>query len=380
LEIDMQTRQLRRAATAVCFLGAVSAACWPAAAADRYVATTGADTNPGTQAAPYRTIAKAASVVLPGETVHVAAGTYRQVLSLNRSGTATARIRYVSDTRWGAKILPPSRSKGETVVTVGGDHVDIEGFDISASGFSTFRTGLLNTGEHVAMRRNRVHHIPASSVSNLGGSGINSLPEGPLGWYYGVDVEILGNHVHDIGPVGSSGLVHGIYVSHPQARVFNNIVCRVPGGGIHLWHNPSDIVIAHNLVVAAGTGIIVGAGDSPGTGVARDITVASNIVRGGGAAILETGVTGTGNRYLNNLLYGNSRDTISLKTGVQSGTIVADPLQADFRADCAGDYHLTSASPAVDAGSATDAPSVDHDGNARPQGDEVDIGPYEWVP
>ncbi|NDB76719.1 MAG: DUF1565 domain-containing protein, partial [Verrucomicrobia bacterium] len=41
-----------------------------------YVATTGNDTNPGTLAAPWRTIQRAASTVGPGTTVLVQPGTY----------------------------------------------------------------------------------------------------------------------------------------------------------------------------------------------------------------------------------------------------------------------------------------------------------------
>ena len=43
-----------------------------------------------------------------------------------------------------------------------------------------------------------------------------------------------------------------------------------------------------------------------------------------------------------------------------------------------GDYHLQSTSPAIDTGSNIDAPSVDFDGNLRPQGTAVDIGAHEY--
>jgi len=62
--------------------------------------------------------------------------------------------------------------------------------------------------------------------------------------------------------------------------------------------------------------------------------------------------------------------------------IGADPR---FVAASRHDVHLQPGSPAIDAGSATDAPAVDFDGNARPQdgdGDDaaaVDIGAYEYT-
>lgn len=54
-----------------------------------YVAPTGADTNPGTQAAPFKTPAKAETVVAPGDIVIMAAGSYGvATLGLTHSGTA----------------------------------------------------------------------------------------------------------------------------------------------------------------------------------------------------------------------------------------------------------------------------------------------------
>ena len=44
-----------------------------------------------------------------------------------------------------------------------------------------------------------------------------------------------------------------------------------------------------------------------------------------------------------------------------------------------GDYHLINTSPAVDAGSGNGAPNIDKDGVARPQGNEFDVGCYEFT-
>jgi len=59
-----------------------------------YVSPSGNDTWPGTQAQPYKTIGKAASVVNPGDYVHVLPGTYREAVSMTRSGSSSAYITF----------------------------------------------------------------------------------------------------------------------------------------------------------------------------------------------------------------------------------------------------------------------------------------------
>jgi parallel beta-helix repeat protein len=50
------------------------------------------DTNPGTEALPFKTIHKATSVVNAGDTVFIKAGTYRETVILSRSGTSTTAV------------------------------------------------------------------------------------------------------------------------------------------------------------------------------------------------------------------------------------------------------------------------------------------------
>lgn len=78
-----------------------------------YVATSGADTNPGTLAAPFRTIQKAAAVAKAGDTVFVRAGTYRETVTPANSGLAGAPIAFQpfnneAVTVSGAVAVPPA--------------------------------------------------------------------------------------------------------------------------------------------------------------------------------------------------------------------------------------------------------------------------------
>lgn len=345
-------------------------------AADLYVAPGGSDDNPGTAALPLQTIGKAAEMATPGTTVHIAPGVYREILETSASGTAEARIRYLSSTPWGAKI----RTEGPDdhwSWTNEGSYVDIEGFDISNNG----RGGIANLASHVRIAKNYVHDIPAAGCPRYGGAGMET------GEYTAVDTSFEGNLVHDIGDFPNScPRVHGIYHSHEGGQIANNIVYRTSGWGIHLWHAPFDVKIANNLVFNnAYGGIVVGAGDSPYFGdpskPADYIVVINNIVYdNGGVGVEELGLTGMNNVYLNNLVFGNEQDWGLKHDLSDSSTVAAPPGFVHYDPDGKGEYRLTVDSPAIDRGTQMEAPAVDYDGVRRPQGQGVDIGPFEFLP
>ena len=61
-----------------------------------YVATNGSDSNPGTLSQPWRTIAKAANMLQPGQTVYIRGGTYNEQLSPPGSGSAGNYITFAA--------------------------------------------------------------------------------------------------------------------------------------------------------------------------------------------------------------------------------------------------------------------------------------------
>src|SRR5712691_5901067 len=85
--------QLALAATIITMLFACSVLHVRAAtAATYYVATTGNDANPGTQAQPFQTISKGLSLLHAGDTLYLRGGTYREGINHSRqtipSGTS----------------------------------------------------------------------------------------------------------------------------------------------------------------------------------------------------------------------------------------------------------------------------------------------------
>lgn len=340
-----------------------------------YVATTGSDSNAGTQAAPFRTIQRAATAAKPDTTVHVAPGTYAGNVKTTVNGTATARIRYVSTTRWGAKVVGTGT---EAMWTNNGSYTDVVGFDITGPG----RLGILNQGSYTSMVGNHVHNLAVSGgCTGAGGAGIVNAN------YSATDGDIIGNVVHDIGVPGACNGVQGIYHSCLRGKIFNNIVYRASAFGIHLWHAANAVTIANNTSFANGAGgmgggIVIGTGDSPGGVVLDNTKVINNIVYGNPASgIVEycyagQSCIGTHNVVANNLVYMNGGG-VSLRVGTATGTITADPKFVSYQANGTGNYRLQSTSPAIDKGVLAGAPTFDIDNLARPRGAAIDLGAYE---
>jgi hypothetical protein len=290
-----------------------------------------------------------------------------------KSGTASARIRYVSDTKWGAKIV----SKGPRTAWYNyGNYVDIEGFDVTGDGAG----GIWNYASFVRIIGNHVHNIsgPANcATSSGGGAGIDNSG------YSASDNDIIGNLVHDVGIVNcgvTSSKVHGIYHSNLRGHIWNNISYNNSGYGIHTWHAPKQVIISNNLAFGNGaSGLVVGAGDSPGGVTADGFVVTNNIfINNRQYGIIEEGVTGT-NVYKNNLVYGNTKGVIILQNGnTHQNTLTVDPKFVNFRSDGSGDYHVLAASPTINAGTSQGMPTTDFDGLLR-MGSAC-IGPFIMTP
>jgi hypothetical protein len=92
-----------------------------------HVATTGNDANPGTAAAPWSTLQRAAASVLPGDTVVVEAGTYAPV-TISASGTASGFIYFKAAD--GARPVIETTPGVGTLVSIAGSYIRFSGFEM----------------------------------------------------------------------------------------------------------------------------------------------------------------------------------------------------------------------------------------------------------
>jgi len=313
-----------------------------------YVATTGSDANAGKQDSPFATLAHADAVACAGDTIHVAPGTYQVAAPAARSagirtvksGTATERVKFVSDVRWGAKIVVSGIGIGWHSK---GAYVDIEGFDISGTG----RIGILAEGGNEYIANNFVHDLAVSGGCNgAGGAAIDA-------WGRRGGAVIDSNLVRNIGLQWVAGrtcnTVQGIYVASPNNRISNNVISGVASVGINSWHGATASTIVNNTIFNSKMGIVVGHGDSGATAAGTSNNyVANNIIYANGYGISEMGKIGVDNRYVNNLVSAN--DTNWRVGGEVTGTISADPLFVNYQTNGAGDYRLRDESPATGLG------------------------------
>jgi len=359
-----------------------------------YVATTGSDSNPGTQSQPFATIQKSLLVVQAGDSVQVGAGTYRPDNSTSfmnmTNGTPLAHIQYSSTVKWAAKLIQPVvlYSHGQ-IWSSYGNYTDIIGFEVS--GNADF--GIIHYGSYGSVQSCYVHDILCPDFSiplGLGGAGIASDTPPTT------NVSVFNNIVVNVGPPGVPNLLcQGIYISAHNCSIYNNIVFKCSSWGIHLWHNCSGSQIFNNLSAENGCGGYMVGSDLE---TITNVTVANNIaannhitsVSGSGYGFNETlfgvGAFGTGNNYTNNCAFGN--DAGAFRPWASDATLfyyshlpfsnsqLGNPQFINYQVNGSGDYHLLANSPCINAGVSTGAPATDYSNAFRSLKGTIDIGPY----
>ena len=336
-----------------------------------YVATTGKDTNPGTLAKPWRTIQKAANTAIPGSTVYVRGGVYRERVTINVSGSA--RAGYTTFMNYGKEaavvdgtgLTVPSQENGLFLIA-GRSYITIKGFEIR--NYKTSGADLVPVGIHVRgasgyvqIRNNKIHNIehngtgesgvnahgiavygtdPAHAITNLVIDG-NELYALKLGASESLAVNgnvngftITGNRIHDNNNIGIDAIGFEGVSSNPatdQARnglIAGNTVYNISSygnpaygtdlsaGGIYV-DGGTNITIERNIVYHCNLGIELAsehAGKATSAVIVRNNFVYLNDVVGISLGGYDTsrGST-TGCSIVNNTLFQN--DTLNWGNG-----------------------------------------------------------------
>ena len=200
-----------------------------------YVSTTGNDSNPGTQTAPWRTIQHAADTVSAGSTVNVRGGIYEERVSIKTSGNATdGYITFRSNPGETAVLdaehfTPDGRSAILTIHNK--SYVKIEGFEIrnyrtADRQLTPLGISVMGAGSHIELLKNNVHHIEQTfDGRDAPGHGANGFGIA----VYGTDAKtpiselvIDGNEVHHLKTGSSESLVVNGNVTN--FRITHNVV------------------------------------------------------------------------------------------------------------------------------------------------------------
>ena len=183
-----------------------------------YVATTGNDSNPGTQAQPWRNIGTAVGGpknLQPGDTVIVMPGTYTEQVWFSDGGEASGYVALRSQIKHGALVRPPSGTY--STINLQASYTTVDGFDVVGG-----------SGHGIAAEASSTHHIRI--LNNLchdsGGSGISCV----RGEFYTIDGNIChgnsntsGFHTSGISIYQSRGVAGDTTTSGFRNIVRNNV-------------------------------------------------------------------------------------------------------------------------------------------------------------
>ena len=185
-----------------------------------YVATTGNDSNPGTQSAPWRTVQHAADTARAGSTVNVWAGIYEELVSINASGNASDGFITLRSYPGETAVLDATHftpSGRQAVLTIHNQsYIRIEGFEIrnfrtAVHRLSPLGISVMGSGSHIELLKNNVHHIEQTfdgrDAPGRGDNGFGIAVYGTDAKMPITDLIIDGNEVHHLKTGSSESLV-----------------------------------------------------------------------------------------------------------------------------------------------------------------------------
>ena len=408
-----------------------------------FVAADGSDAADGSFATPWKSIPKAVHTMASGDITYVRDGVtqtaednYGATVAIGSGGTTAAPIALVAypqahvsvgapGKEFGLRTPATSGSKSNWVIAgltlTGGntalDLVSVEGWRVVHNDLSCPKGGGQTACMHVessstlAVYGNSVHDVGSTSGtidkyyhaiyfttnSNHVDVGWNLVVPNPnrsttsggcraIQFYSTGGADQFDLHVHD--NVIHDAICDGINFATVDAdkgtvEAYNNVVYRVgtgpdPANGSSNYacvnigssgNAAANVEIYNNTFAECGTH---NGSDSGAFSAGPKTRVRNNIVVvGAGGSYLSSSVGCSNLTGSNNLWSGAGAPPACFGSDTSK-----DPL---FVAAATGDYHLSTASPALDRGTAIATLATDADGSLRPQGASFDIGAYELV-
>ena len=390
----------------------------------RYIVSpSGNDTSAG---GPWKTLQKAASTAVAGDSVLVENGTYKGFVCDAKSGTSTKRIVFKAINKGGATINAPlgtgSEGSNDGIVIAGQSFITIDGFEVTGApraGISII--GMNDDGSDATdnIIRNCWSH-------NNGGTATAGRHDGIFtGFARNITIEnntVNNNSEHGIyvsnaadnpvirGNISHDNKANGIQINADLSTggdglisnwlIENNVVYANTGSaGINLDGVIKGILRNNLLYNNAKAGITLFQGD--GTEASHDNVIVNNTVYNpnGSRAALQVADGANNNVVFNNILYSGSGAGLEVQTvtglvhdynlvskydGATASSHESSPAESGLFANISSsDYKLSGNSGALNSGIATlsgkSAPSTDILGNPRPAGAAFDRGCYEML-
>ena len=304
---------------------AAAAAAASAIPGDYYVSGTGNDANAGTTAgSPFKTMAKALSVVKTGQTISMLAGTYAPFVVSTPGVTVTAatsaHVKGVAHVR--------------DVVLVAASNVTIKGLDVTGCIPDPNPYGGLDNGASTGVRigpNTTGVTLTGLTVHDSHGTNSDGLPFGCYGIYLQNTTKdlVTGNNVYHNGyGISVSAGGQGIVISNNDVHDNDVIIKNTKANSVDDFGGVGIGFGSSNGVTASGNSVYNNDGPSHDWGTdggGFEIYQSSNIAMTGNSIhdnvdILETGAGATGacnnNSFTGNTAYGRSYTKLALATGL----------------------------------------------------------------